>query len=94
MVFSGSKRSVHSNAYFFGFFKNKRIVLFDTLLKDYPTSNKNENETTATEDKKGCDTEEVLAVLGHELGHWKLNHVFKNIVIMQVSFLNCAEVNK
>jgi STE24 endopeptidase len=33
-VVDGSKRSSHSNAYFFGFFKNKRIVLFDTLLQD------------------------------------------------------------
>ena len=30
----GSKRSSHSNAYFFGFYKNKRIVLFDTLLAE------------------------------------------------------------
>lgn len=32
-VVDGSKRSAHSNAYFFGFFKSKRIVLFDTLLE-------------------------------------------------------------
>lgn len=37
---SGSKRSSHSNAYFYGFFKNKRIVLFDTLLEDYSALNK------------------------------------------------------
>jgi len=80
-VVEGSKRSVHSNAYFFGFFKNKRIVLFDTLLKDYSKPDAEPSE------KKGCDNEEVLAVLGHELGHWKLNHVFKNIVIMQVNLL-------
>ena len=29
----GSKRSSHSNAYLFGFGKNKRIVLFDTLIE-------------------------------------------------------------
>lgn len=29
----GSKRSSHSNAYLFGFGQNKRIVLFDTLVK-------------------------------------------------------------
>jgi STE24 endopeptidase len=29
----GSTRSAHSNAYMFGFWKNKRIVLFDTLLE-------------------------------------------------------------
>ena len=28
----GSKRSAHSNAYMYGFFNNKRIVLFDTLM--------------------------------------------------------------
>jgi STE24 endopeptidase len=32
-VIDGSKRSSHSNAYFFGLGKNKRIVLYDTLLK-------------------------------------------------------------
>ncbi|KAG0222372.1 CAAX prenyl protease 1 [Actinomortierella wolfii] len=32
-VIDGSKRSGHSNAYFYGFFKNKRIVLYDTLLE-------------------------------------------------------------
>lgn len=29
----GSKRSAHSNAFFYGFGGNKRIVLFDTLIK-------------------------------------------------------------
>jgi len=33
--FSGSARSAHSNAYFYGFFKAKRIVLYDTLIKGY-----------------------------------------------------------
>ncbi len=31
-VVDGSTRSAHSNAYMYGFFKNKRIVLYDTLL--------------------------------------------------------------
>lgn len=35
VLVTGSKRSSHSNAYFYGFFKNKRIVLFDTLLENY-----------------------------------------------------------
>ncbi|XP_050083253.1 CAAX prenyl protease 1 homolog [Anopheles aquasalis] len=82
-VVEGSKRSAHSNAYFTGLFGVKRIVLFDTLLvnKGLP-----EDDPTLTESdkKKGCKNEEVLAVLAHELGHWKLGHVSKNIVIMQV----------
>lgn len=36
--------------------------------------------------KQGCKNEEVLAVLGHELGHWKLGHTVKNIIISQVSY--------
>ena len=42
-IVEGSKRSSHSNAYFYGFFKNKRIVLFDTLLAENPVK-KTENQ--------------------------------------------------
>lgn len=76
---------MHSNAYFYGFFKNKRIVLFDTLLKDYTPENKKDEELVEEKEKKGCSNEEVLAVLAHELGHWQLNHVAKNIIIMQAN---------
>ncbi|OWZ07725.1 CAAX prenyl protease 1 [Phytophthora megakarya] len=67
-VTDGSKRSSHSNAYFFGLFKSKRIVLFDTLLEQ------------ATHD-------EIVAILGHELGHWKLWHTMQGFVIQQVYVL-------
>ncbi|KAK9881957.1 hypothetical protein WA026_018149 [Henosepilachna vigintioctopunctata] len=70
-VVEGSKRSSHSNAYFYGLFNSKRIVLFDTLL--------------AKEDGSGCQNDEILAVLSHELGHWKHNHVTKNIIVFQVN---------
>ena len=56
------KRSNHSNAYFTGLGKNKRIVLYDTLV----------NQLT---------TEEVVAVLAHELGHCKHHHITKRMVI-------------
>jgi len=36
-VMDGSKRSSKSNAFFTGFGKNKRIVLFDTLIKEQTT---------------------------------------------------------
>jgi len=55
-LIDGSKRSTKSNAYFSGFGKKKRIVLFDTLLKDL------------TED-------EVVAVLAHEIGHYRKKHI-------------------
>lgn len=63
-VMDGSKRSSHSNAFMFGFFKNKRIVLFDTLMEQ-------------------VHDDEVLAILGHELGHWKMGHTVTNFVISQ-----------
>ena len=34
--------------------------------------------------KTGCNNEEILAVLSHELGHWKLGHILKNLLISQV----------
>lgn len=37
-VMDASKRSSHGNAYFTGFGKNKRVVFFDTLLKDLANS--------------------------------------------------------
>nr|XP_025637409.1 CAAX prenyl protease 1 homolog isoform X3 [Arachis hypogaea] len=36
-VVDGSTRSTHSNAYMYGFFKNKRIVLYDTLIQQVLT---------------------------------------------------------
>uniref|UniRef100_A0A3Q2U188 CAAX prenyl protease n=1 Tax=Fundulus heteroclitus TaxID=8078 RepID=A0A3Q2U188_FUNHE len=101
-VVEGSKRSSHSNAYFYGFFKNKRIVLFDTLLEDYSPLNNggeaqaaerdeapSEPKTKAKNKKQGCNNAEILAVLGHELGHWKLGHTVKNIVISQMNSFLC-----
>lgn len=85
LVVEGSKRSAHSNAYFYGLWKSKRIVLFDTLLLN---KGKTEKEIENEDDVgKGCTDEEVLAVLGHELGHWKLGHVTMNIIIMQCNLL-------
>ena len=48
-IVEGSKRSSHSNAYFYGFFKNKRIVLFDTLLAENPVK---KDEGDGKEDKE------------------------------------------
>ncbi len=67
-VMDGSKRSAKSNAFFTGFGKNKRIALFDTLIKNHTT-------------------EELVAVLAHEIGHFKKKHIVKN---MGVSILHTA----
>merc|ERR1719357_1703899 len=75
-VVEGSKRSSHSNAYFYGFFKFKRIVLFDTLLEEserlkLKTEEEIKKEESDESDSKnskktGCNNNEIVAVLGHE----------------------------
>ncbi len=57
------RRSRHTNAYFTGFGKAKRIVLYDTLLASH-------------------ERNEIVAVLAHEIGHWKLRHVSKRLAAM------------
>ena len=64
----GSKRSTHSNAYFTGIGKSKRIVLFDTLLE----------QMTA---------DQGVAVLAHEIGHYKMKHVRRMLVIRTICLL-------
>ncbi len=66
-----SKRSGHSNAYFTGIGKVKRVVLFDTLLEQ-------------------LDDQEILAVLAHELGHWRCGHLWKHLVKSQLVILGCC----
>lgn len=61
-VMDGSKRSSKSNAFFTGFGKHKRIVLFDTLVETHTIP-------------------ELVAVLAHEVGHYKKRHVVKNLVL-------------
>ena len=57
----------------------------DLIKEKKEEAEKKEEEKEKEEKKKtGCNREEILAVLGHELGHWKLNHVLKNIFIAQV----------
>ena len=64
-VMDASKRDTRLNAYFAGFGKTKRVVLFDTLLKK-------------------LNKDEILAVLGHELGHFKHKDILKNIAVVGV----------
>lgn len=55
-VIDSSKRSSKSNAYFTGFGRRKRVVLYDTLMEQ-------------------LDTEEIVGVLAHEIGHYKHHHI-------------------
>jgi STE24 endopeptidase len=59
-VIDGSKRSTKANAYFSGFGSEKRVTLYDTLIKD-------------------LDDQEIVAVLAHEVGHYKRKHIIFNL---------------
>ncbi len=60
-LIDGSTRSTKANAYFSGFGSKKRIVLYDTLLKE-------------------MSEEEIVAVLAHEIGHYKKKHVLRRLL--------------
>jgi len=64
-VMDASKRDKRLNAFFGGFGKSKRVVLFDTLIEK-------------------LSPKEILAVLGHELGHFKHKDLIKNIAMMGI----------
>jgi STE24 endopeptidase len=61
-VMDGSKRSSKSNAFFTGFGRNKRVALFDTLVKNHSVG-------------------ELVAVLAHEIGHYKKRHIRQGMII-------------
>jgi STE24 endopeptidase len=67
-VMDGSKRSAHSNAFFTGFGRLKRIVLLDTLMAS-------------------LGSEEIEAVLAHEIGHSKRGHVAKSMLLSSATTL-------
>ena len=61
-IMDGSKRSAHSNAYFTGFGKSRRIAIFDTLVEKHSIN-------------------EIVSVVAHEVGHYKLKHVFQGTIL-------------
>jgi Zn-dependent protease with chaperone function len=61
-VIDASKQGNEGNAYFAGVGDSTRIVLYDTLLAEYPT-------------------DELLGILGHEMGHWRERHIWKSLAL-------------
>jgi len=68
MQMDASKRSRHSNAYFTGIGKVKRIVLYDTLIKQMTHA-------------------EIVAILAHEIGHWKKGHIRRRLLLAEAGAL-------
>ena len=68
MQMDASRRSLHSNAYFTGIGRVKRIVLYDTLVRQ-------------------MERPELLAILAHEAGHWKMGHIWKRLLLTEAGAL-------
>lgn len=68
MQVDASRRSRHSNAYFTGIGRVKRIVLYDTLIRQ-------------------MTHREILAVLAHEIGHWKRGHIRRRLILAEIAAL-------
>ncbi|MHA7130909.1 M48 family metallopeptidase [Algoriphagus namhaensis] len=69
-VMDGSKRSAKANAFFSGFGRRKKVVLYDTLIEQHTP-------------------DELVAVLAHEIGHYKKKHILSSMVasILQIGLL-------
>lgn len=67
-VLDSSKRSTKANAYFTGWGKKRRVVLYDTLIEQ-------------------LTTEEVVAVLSHEIGHSKHHHTILAMLGALIQFM-------
>lgn len=61
-VMDSSRRSTKTNAFFIGFGKYRRIVLFDTLVAN-------------------SSIDEIIAVLAHEVGHYKKKHIVVGMIL-------------
>ncbi len=61
-VIDASKQGSEGNAYFTGVAGSTRIVLYDTLLQNFPT-------------------DDLLAILAHEMGHWRERHIWKELAL-------------
>ena len=65
-----SKETSKDNAFFIGFGKLKRIVLYDNLIEKYTT-------------------DEIVAIVAHEVGHNKKKHILSNMLISIFSIGIC-----
>jgi STE24 endopeptidase len=71
LVMDASRQTKHTNAYFTGFGPTRRIVFYDNMLKrpndEYLLKKENQDQ--------------MISILGHEIGHWRHDHIVKGILL-------------
>lgn len=68
LIADKSRQTKKLNAYVSGLFSTKRVVLYDSLVKDVPE-------------------DEILSVVAHELGHYRLKHVAMGVALSIIALL-------
>jgi STE24 endopeptidase len=73
-VCDASKRSTKTNAFFTGFGKFRRLVLFDTMISKI-------DDPTTTPERRSELIAEIVAITAHEAGHFRLGHIWKGTLV-------------
>lgn len=77
-VCDASKRSTKTNAFFTGFGKFRRLVLFDTMIA------KLDPKADTTPERRRELISEIVAITAHEAGHFRLGHIWKSTLVTSV----------
>lgn len=73
-VCDASTRSTKTNAFFTGFGKFRRLVLFDTMIAKL-------NAPETTPERRQEMIHEIVAITAHEAGHFRLGHIWKGVLV-------------
>lgn len=80
-VCDASKRSTKTNAFFTGFGKFRRLVLFDTMIAKLHPSDSAVDDPAITPERKRELIAEIVAITAHEAGHFRLGHIWKSTLV-------------
>jgi STE24 endopeptidase len=94
-VMDASRQGRHTNAYFVGFGPTRRVVLYDTLLQTH-TGWRPETiaamsgsavlggplcAASLAAERQSAGYDELETILGHEIGHWQHDHIYKGLAL-------------
>jgi STE24 endopeptidase len=84
-VCDASKRSTKTNAFFTGFGKFRRLVLFDTMIAKLHPADSALDAPETTPERRTELIAEIVAITAHEAGHFQLGHIWKGALVSTVA---------